>query len=443
MSNLKNVVFCTTCKGRAQHLEKTLPANIENNLNAKFIILDYNSNDQLIPFLKSFHKSYYNSGRLVVYSFPQAGKFKMAHAKNMAHRCGILEGADILVNLDADNFTGPNFDSYIHAKFNIEKKVFLWSKMIPGVLPRGIHGRIAVSRDQFLNSGGYDEKYESWGPDDKDFNTRLRRLGYTGREIDPLFLMQGVAHNDKIRFKEYPEARVVGKEDVAEIHPSNTIANFGKVGLGVVYKNFDLSNQIFDPIPLTPLPTRIFGIGIHKTATTSLHTALTILGIDSAHWKNAHWAKAVYEEMINFGKSVTLEKSYAVCDLPITLLYKELDKAYPGSKFILTTRHEMKWLKSVRDHWDYNYNRFRASWDHDPFSHRLHVLLYGRKNFDSRVFLERFRKHNNDVKNYFKNRPEDLLTFNVDEGDGWEKICNFLKVPIPSVPYPNIDPVKA
>ena len=37
----------------------------------------------------------------------------MAHAKNMAHRLGIIEGADILCNLDADNFTGPGFASYI------------------------------------------------------------------------------------------------------------------------------------------------------------------------------------------------------------------------------------------------------------------------------------------------------------------------------------------
>ena len=90
--------------------------------------------------------------KLVVYRCPDAGRFKMAHAKNMAHRLGIMEGADILVNLDADNFTGPDFASYVNDKFQ-EQEIFLWSKMIqegPLRTPRGISGRIAVTR---TNSG--------------------------------------------------------------------------------------------------------------------------------------------------------------------------------------------------------------------------------------------------------------------------------------------------
>src|SRR5277367_4884887 len=142
----------------------------------------------------------------MVYSFPDAGPFKMAHAKNMAHRLGILEGADILVNLDADNFTGWGFAEYIAAAFesyyNQKQDVFMWAKMIKGQLPRGINGRIAVSKDAFLKVGGYDEQFHTWSPDDKDFNLRLRRLGYKPVEIDPSYL-NAIRHNDKIRFKEY------------------------------------------------------------------------------------------------------------------------------------------------------------------------------------------------------------------------------------------------
>jgi hypothetical protein len=33
-------------------------------------------------------------------------------------------------------------------------------------------------------------------------------------------------------------------------------------------------------------------------------------------------------------------------------VFKQLDKAYPGSKFILTMRPEAAWLRSVERHWD-------------------------------------------------------------------------------------------
>lgn len=426
------IVFCTTCKGRVQHLERTLPKNLEDAdgyRNCKFVVLDYGSQDRLLDYLKVNHSGAIGLGRLVVYSFNQITPFHMAHAKNMAHRCGILEGADILVNLDADNFTGKGFANYL-SHIQWEGQIFMWAKMIPGVLPRGISGRIAVTRHAFLNAGGYDEKYDTHGPDDKDFNERLRRLGYTGVEIDPSFL-QAVNHNNKMRFREYPHAANAG-EDMFHLQSTATIANFGNVGCGTVYKNFDFSH----PIHLSPIPTRIFGIGMHKTATTSLHQALTILGFDSAHWKSAKWAKAIWNQMRNDGRSPVLEKHYALCDLPIPLLYRELDKAYPGSKFILTVRDPNKWLHSVKNHWNPELNRFRGQWDKDGFTHKIHGALYGRQDFHADTFSERYRRHNAEVREYFQDRSGDLLVMDMDRDAEWYKLCGFLRQPVPGKAYP-------
>src|SRR5215469_11906059 len=114
------IAFCTTCKNRTSHLRQTLPSNLADNADypdCKFVVLDYNSRDDLLDYLVAHHARDIASGRLVVYSMPPPGgveiPFRMAHAKNMAHRCGILEGATILVNLDADNFTGPGFAGYV------------------------------------------------------------------------------------------------------------------------------------------------------------------------------------------------------------------------------------------------------------------------------------------------------------------------------------------
>jgi hypothetical protein len=392
--------------------------------------VNYNSPDNLDDFIRAEHMSDIESGRLSVYRFTEPGPFRMAHAKNLAHRLSMLGGSDILVNIDADNFAGPAFDQYVARRLETyEGEAFLWANMKKGEMRRGISGRIAVTAHAFLEAGGYDEVFAAWGPDDKDFNKRLRQLGFRPLEIADHFL-DAINHNDKTRFREWPDIKYVAEDFLLPGREHIRIANAGQIGCGVVYKNFSR-----EPLEVLPVPTRIFGIGMHKTATTSLDKALTLLGFDSAHWKNAHWARAIWEEMKDSGYSKTLERSYALCDLPISLLFKELDAAYPNSKFILTTRNEKEWLESLRMHFS-DKNPYRHQWDSDPFTHRIHNEIYGRKQFDETVMLERYRRHNTEVLEYFKDRPRDLLIMDMSKGAGWYELCGFLRKPIPEGPYP-------
>jgi len=425
---------------------ETLPKNLVDNANyekAKFVVVDYNSQDNLISYLSQEMTGLIESGRVTVYSYPEAKRFQMAHAKNLAHRLGLLEGGEVLCNLDADNFTGPHFAEYIAEKFTAVNGVFLWAnRNQPSHLrfPKGCNGRIVVSADAFLNSGGYDEtKYNSWGPDDKDFHFRLRRFGYLANEIDRQYL-NVILHNDKMRFKEYKHVlEEMVKEEFQQVDEVATIANFGRFGQGTVYRNFDYSR----PIEVGAMPTRIFGIGMHKTGTTSLHHALQLLGFDSAHWKSVAWAKKIWEEVKANGKSSTLEKNYALSDLPIPMLYRELDQAYPGSKFILTLRPEQDWLRSVENHWSSS-NSFKDTWKKEQgFARFIHRKLYGQEDFNETVFLERYRRHNAEVLEYFKDRPNDLLIMNLAPDPvtsrpaaGWPELCRFLRRPIPKTEYP-------
>ena len=432
------IIFCTTCKGRAHHLENTLPRNMVDNAgyeNCKFLVLDYGSRDHLANYLKAFHNLDHPSQRIVAYRYPTAGPFRMAHAKNMAHRLAIREGADILVNLDADNTTGPGFAQYVADVMGGKgDSVFLWTnaKSVVGRARQGLAGRIVVTRNTFLKVGGYDERYGGWAPEDKDFEVRVRRSGCAGVQI-PNDYLYVIHHKDGLRFKEYPDAKPTPEAEaraLREIQESTkVIANNGRFGCGVVFRNYGR-----EPIVLDPVPTRVFGIGMHKTGTTSLHTALEILGLDSAHWVGPWWARNIWTEMMAANRSKTVEEHYALSDLPMTLLYKQLDIAYPGSKFILTTRNEESWVESVRNHWAVNRERFK--WDEDCFTNRCHVLLYGRKNFDAEVMLARFRQHNAEVLEYFKNRPDDLVVMDMDAGAGWPELCGFLRARIPEAPYP-------
>jgi hypothetical protein len=427
------LAFCTTCRGRTQHLAQTLIRNIRENPGpeAIFVLLDYGDDSGLADFVSDNCLPETTREKLVYYRNLEPTRFRMAHAKNMAHRAAIAEGADILVNLDADNIAGAGFADYVRGIFERTRfdpqETFLWSRMVKGVLPRGINGRIAITRNAFLISGGYDEKYETHSPDDKDLNMRLRRLGFCAQEIDPRFL-QALNHNDKMRFRDYPEVRDAEPGEICKIA---RVVNDGRAGCGTVFRNFSP-----EAIALEPFPTRIFGIGMHKTATQSLHAALTILGFRSGHWENAHWAKAVWNEVKNLGRSWHVERFYALSDTPFPQLFRELDYAYPGSKFILTIRDEAQWLESVRRHFDPKFNKFAEAWGRDPFTNRIHRHIYGRQTFDAETMIAAYRRHNAEVVYHFINRPGDLLVMDMSAGAGWKQLCPFLRVGAPKVDYP-------
>jgi len=413
--------------------------NLANNPgpNSKFVVLDYGDNGQLEAYLKLMMQPYIDSGKLIVYRHDAPGHFRMSHAKNMAHRCALLEDADVIVNMDADNYTPiPGFADYVLDNIGYDPNLFMYcnAKSVVGRARQGLAGRIAVHRNTFLKAGGYDESYIVWAPEDEDFKARIRRMGCGGVLIDNKYLFV-IHHKDGLRFKEYPHAKPTAEEEAVSIKrirdADHIIANFGNFGVGYVYRNFTDQRTY-----LAPLPTRIFGVGMQKTGTTSLHEAFKIFGFDSAHWTGPWWAKQVYEDVIVTGHSLLIDQVYAMSDFPFTILFRELDKNYPGSKFILTVRDEKKWIQSMKNHWEINSKRF--DWDHDCFTHRLHNIVYGRKSFDADTMINRYRQHNHEVIEYFRDRHrlDDLLVLDIDNAT-WGPICQFLGVNIPTVPFPH------
>lgn len=427
------VIFCTTCKGRAHHIEQTLPQNLKDNRKAKFVLLDYFSQDGLDAYILNHHQGDMDSGKLIYYKFTTPCKFNMTHAKNMAHRLALNEGADIVVNLDADNFTGVDFDQWLIKSINDD--FYAYGQMKKGVLDRGISGRIATTKHQFYVSGGYDEVFKTWSPDDKDYKERLERLDFKGLVIPDEYL-KAIRHSDRLRFKDYPQisGSEADEELILKSRPDVTVSNYGRIGLGVVYnRNFKRG-----PIIIEPIATKIFGIGWHKTATTSLSAAIRELGFKCDHWRNPTWAKAIWTELTQFDRRPIFERCYGVADVPICLLYERLDTLYPGSKFILTVRNEDEWLQSVEGHFNRKINPYRKFWDKDPFSNQIHTEMYGRTTFDSDIFLARYRKHNSDVLDYFKGDKR-FLVMDMSRNAGWLELCNFLRQPIPLGDYPRLN----
>ncbi len=114
--------------------------------------------------------------------------------------------------------------------------------------------------------------------------------------------------------------------------------------------------------------------------------------------------------------------------MPWPMFYEKLDAHYPNSKFILTVRSSEKWLNSCKNHYK-------------DKGTPLFAEIYGQGNHyplgNEDVWLERYLLHNKSVREYFKSRPNDFLELNWENGDGWEKLCQFLGKPVPNRPFPH------
>jgi hypothetical protein len=168
---------------------------------------------------------------------------------------------------------------------------------------------------------------------------------------------------------------------------------------------------------------KVFGIGFHKTATTSLANALKCLGyrVTGPDWvDDPNIASNVEKRAIEWAR-----KFDAFQDNPWPILYRELDQAFPGSKFVLTLRPEQQWISSVVNHF---------SDDETPM--REWIYGVGHPKGNENIYLARYERHNREVTEYFKDRPGDLLVLNITEGEGWEKLCPFLDEPIPAIAFP-------
>ena len=181
---------------------------------------------------------------------------------------------------------------------------------------------------------------------------------------------------------------------------------------------------------------KIFGIGLNKTGTSTLEKCFEIL-----RFSHFGCSRELLDDVItrkdytNVFKTVKRYDCFR--DWPWPLIYKELDSMFPGSKFILTIRKDdTTWLESLKKH----------SQRMDPKKPHCRKLAYGYDFPDGneKEHLEFYQKHNNEVIDYFKDRPNDLLVICWENEDSWEKLCSFVNKPVPGIalPHENKAPTK-
>eukprot|EP00929_Paragymnodinium_shiwhaense_P062985 TRINITY_DN31496_c0_g1_i1.p1 TRINITY_DN31496_c0_g1~~TRINITY_DN31496_c0_g1_i1.p1 ORF type:complete len:301 (-),score=50.71 TRINITY_DN31496_c0_g1_i1:166-1068(-) len=203
---------------------------------------------------------------------------------------------------------------------------------------------------------------------------------------------------------------------------------------------------------------KIIGAGFGRTGTDSLKTALGILGYRTYHMKEImeNWRIRDLELWTSyFNGSVPIsaiaDEMYAgnnytaAVDFPTSAAWQDLADYYPEAKIILTER-------STPENW---YDSARVTILQKPFPMAVFPLLSqffymfdkmttnmwkvimkleeprSPRGKDKDTLIEAYKENSETARDFDERR---MLIFDVKEG--WEPLCDFLKVEVPETPFP-------
>jgi hypothetical protein len=238
-TRVMRVSLCTTVKGRLHHLQQTLQQNLGDNAdyeNCEVVILDYNSPDGLEAWARTFLKDWIRMDRVRYGRIRHGEHYNSPHAKNVAH---LLGTGEVLVNIDADHFTGKGFAAYVAMQF-----ASLGNAVLSFDTGGTLDGIIAVRRSEFLAVRGYDESLGSgWGYDDTDFRGRLQSSGAKSALVK-MPEERSIAHTGDERIKYMQRHDLTQVEQlslnsrIAGTRVRNALVNAAGYGRATVYMNF-------------------------------------------------------------------------------------------------------------------------------------------------------------------------------------------------------------
>jgi Sulfotransferase domain len=188
---------------------------------------------------------------------------------------------------------------------------------------------------------------------------------------------------------------------------------------------------------------KVFGIGLSRTATTSLNAALDRLGLRSIHFpSDPRTRREVLGQLANARTRLrlsVLRSCDALTDTPVCSTFEALDAGYPGSRFVLTVRDKEAWLRSCETYWGSGLGAFLRDQPEDPYAIYMAAIgqaLYGSVGFDRERFSRAYDAYGERVASHFRGREHDLLVLDVFSGQGWSELCGFLGLAAPAEPFP-------
>ena len=178
------------CKGRLQHLRQSLPTFVAQP-DSEVIVVDYDCPDKT----QSWVTANFPEARVITVT--DAPYFNLSRARNAGAR---EARAGWIVFCDADNLLAPSFS------------VELFNRTSAGTYLRTLRDTrwgtrrhnvpLACETATFWSVGGYDDAFDGWGVEDREFIDRLSRSGI--REVlGPANLVDTLRHGNAERSSLY------------------------------------------------------------------------------------------------------------------------------------------------------------------------------------------------------------------------------------------------
>ena len=177
-------------------------------------------------------------------------------------------------------------------------------------------------------------------------------------------------------------------------------------------------------------PHKVFGIGLNKTGTSSLRTALVTLGYNHCTLRGQMTHKYFNNSFSQIFKTVEEYDSFE--DWPWPLMYKQVFEKYgETARYVLTRRRSPEaWVESLKAH------SMGTNPDSNP---RKRIFGFDYPHGAEARHIEYYENHLSEVRQYFadQNATDVMCEVCWEDGAGWQELCNFLNEPLSDTPFPH------
>ena len=170
--------------------------------------------------------------------------------------------------------------------------------------------------------------------------------------------------------------------------------------------------------------TKVYGLGLSRTGTTTLNNVLLEMGLNVVHYPSPN---QLGDPQLD-----------GATDISVIPFYKLLDLNNPGSKFILTLRDKEQWLDSIVP-----YLERKRQWSQSGWQVQIREEIYGTAFPNRQEASEAWDIHHSDVRKYFRHRPYDLLEINLTDGSSSpQQVAEFLDIKTSLTEWPHYNKLK-
>jgi hypothetical protein len=184
---------------------------------------------------------------------------------------------------------------------------------------------------------------------------------------------------------------------------------------------------------------KVIGAGFGRTGTLSLKVALETLGFAPCYHMAEVFSHPDHMPLwtaIAEGQPADWETLFAgyqaAVDVPASLFYEDLMRAYPEAPVILTVRDSAGWYESASS--TIFHERPMPPGFGEMIGALHHRFAPGGLSSKAQA-IAAFERHNREVQERVP--AEELLVMDVREG--WAPLCRFLGVPVPDGPFPRLN----